>query len=73
MAAVFLYVWIKRISEIYSIQFAELSVECKSMITVSKGITHIALVQKWVNDLLTRSGYHTYDTYIRVWNQCNVS
>jgi len=73
MAAVFLYVWIKRISEIYSIQFAELSVECKSMITVSKVITHIALVQKWVNDLLTRSGYHTYDTYIRVWNQCNVS
>jgi hypothetical protein len=24
------------------------------MITVSKVITHVALVQKWVNDLLTR-------------------
>ena len=25
-----------------------------NMITVSKVITHVALVQKWVNDLLTR-------------------
>ena len=28
--------------------------DINDMITVSKVITHVALVQKWVNDLLTR-------------------
>ena len=32
----------------------EVSVFCNIMITVSKVITHVALVLKWVNDLLTR-------------------